>query len=393
MLASADEDGLRHSVLGLAVSHRDRGRPARRRLALRRRSPRRALWALALFLDMGGPYFFGAEGWRLVPGHFAERHGLIVIIALGESIVAIGVGAAGALDLGIGTAAVLGVALAAALWWTYFDVVALVSARRLARGRARPAAERARPRLLLLHPPRAGRRHRPRRLRDRGDDRPHRRPPAHRARLRPARRRRRSTCSAWSASATATSATVNRHRLGLAIVLLLLIPVATAIPALLTLALVDLAAGGDDRPRAPAATARAASGAAARNRRSATATPLRVPIWTNVRGTFDFDILPSLDDHAPASRSSCCAPAPPRATRNRRPRSGARPPPSPTSSSSDGARLLDRPGRRARAAAGGRRPHRRDRPGRHPHRREGLPLLRPDRRLGPADPGRPAGRA
>ena len=51
---------------------------------------------LALFLDMGGPYLFGSEGWKLVPGHFAERHGLIVIIALGESIVAIGVGAAGA---------------------------------------------------------------------------------------------------------------------------------------------------------------------------------------------------------------------------------------------------------------------------------------------------------
>ena len=95
-----------------------------------------ALWALALFLDMGGPYLFGSEGWRLVPGHFAERHGLILIIALGESIVAIGVGAAGALDLGIGTAAVLGVGLAAALWWTYFDIVALISARRLGEAEA-----------------------------------------------------------------------------------------------------------------------------------------------------------------------------------------------------------------------------------------------------------------
>src|SRR4029077_10334308 len=82
-----------------------------------------ALWALAIFLDMAGPYFFGSEGWKLVPGHFAERHGLIVIIALGESIVAIGVGAAGELDLGIGVVAVLGVALAAAQWWLYFDVV------------------------------------------------------------------------------------------------------------------------------------------------------------------------------------------------------------------------------------------------------------------------------
>ena len=42
---------------------------------------------------MGEPYLFGSEGWHLVPGHFAERHGLIVIIALGESIVAIGLGA------------------------------------------------------------------------------------------------------------------------------------------------------------------------------------------------------------------------------------------------------------------------------------------------------------
>ena len=80
---------------------------------------------------MGGPYLFGSEGWKLVPGHFAERHGLIVIIALGESIVAIGVGASGELDLGIGAAAVLGVALTAAMWWTYFDIVAIVSGRRL----------------------------------------------------------------------------------------------------------------------------------------------------------------------------------------------------------------------------------------------------------------------
>ena len=54
------------------------------------------LWALALLLDMAGPYFFGAEGWKLVPSHFAERHGLILIIALGESIVAIGAGVEGA---------------------------------------------------------------------------------------------------------------------------------------------------------------------------------------------------------------------------------------------------------------------------------------------------------
>jgi low temperature requirement protein LtrA len=131
MLASPEDDGLRHSVLGLAVS-------TVIAVALLAAASlfdgvaQGALWALALFLDMGGPYFFGSEGWKLVPGHFAERHGLIVIIALGESIVAIGVGASHELDLGIGTAAVLGVALTAAMWWIYFDIVAIVSARRLA---------------------------------------------------------------------------------------------------------------------------------------------------------------------------------------------------------------------------------------------------------------------
>jgi low temperature requirement protein LtrA len=91
-----------------------------------------AIWALALFLDLFGPYLIPPAGWRLHPEHFAERHGLIVIIALGESIVAIGVGAAGELSFGIGAVAVLGVALTAAMWWVYFDVVALVSGQRLA---------------------------------------------------------------------------------------------------------------------------------------------------------------------------------------------------------------------------------------------------------------------
>jgi low temperature requirement protein LtrA len=129
-LAGADDRDLRRSVIGLAASTA----VAVGILVLASLFDglaQGALWALALFLDMAGPYFFGAEGWKLVPGHFAERHGLIVIIALGESIVAIGIGASGALDLGIGTAAVLGIFLAAALWWTYFDVVALISARRL----------------------------------------------------------------------------------------------------------------------------------------------------------------------------------------------------------------------------------------------------------------------
>lgn len=130
MLASPEDDSLRHSVIGLAGSTA----VAVALLVLASLFDglaQGALWALALLLDMAGPYFFGSEGWKLVPHHFAERHGLIVIIALGESVVAIGVGASGALDLGIGVAAVLGVALASAFWWIYFDIVYLVSARRL----------------------------------------------------------------------------------------------------------------------------------------------------------------------------------------------------------------------------------------------------------------------
>ena len=130
MLASPEDDGLRHSVLGLAVSSLI-AVSLLVAASLFDGLAQGALWALALFLDMGGPYFFGSEGWKLMPGHFAERHGLIVIIALGESIVAIGVGASHSLDLGIGTAAVLGVALTAAMWWIYFDVVAIVAGQRL----------------------------------------------------------------------------------------------------------------------------------------------------------------------------------------------------------------------------------------------------------------------
>ena len=59
------------------------------------------IWGVAILLDYGGPYFFGVEGWQMMPSHFAERFGLIVIIALGESIVAIGVGVESEVDAGI----------------------------------------------------------------------------------------------------------------------------------------------------------------------------------------------------------------------------------------------------------------------------------------------------
>jgi low temperature requirement protein LtrA len=91
-----------------------------------------ALWVAALLFDYTAPLLGGFGGWTLSPGHFAERFGLIVIIALGESIVAIGVGIERvALDADVLVAATLGLVTAAALWWAYFDVVAPVGERRL----------------------------------------------------------------------------------------------------------------------------------------------------------------------------------------------------------------------------------------------------------------------
>jgi low temperature requirement protein LtrA len=153
VLASRDDPGLRRSVTGLAVGTAI-GVGLLVGASFLNGVAQGGLWALALLLDMGGPYVFGSEGWKLVPGHFAERHGLIIIIALGESIVAIGVGAEAGLSVGIVTAAVLGIALAAALWWIYFDVVALVSARRLIRStEGRERNEMARDSYSYLHFP------------------------------------------------------------------------------------------------------------------------------------------------------------------------------------------------------------------------------------------------
>jgi len=130
VIASREDPALRRSVVGLAISSATAvgfliG------ASFMSGGAQEGLWGAAILLDWGGPGVFGTQGWRLVPGHFAERHSLVIILALGESIVALG--AASHLELTAGeiTAAVLGIGLAAALWWTYFDVVALVNARRL----------------------------------------------------------------------------------------------------------------------------------------------------------------------------------------------------------------------------------------------------------------------
>lgn len=144
VVASRDDRNLRRSVLthtattvialvGLAVGTQFDG------------EARTALWVLSLAFDVVGPAVVGISGWQLVPAHFAERHNLVIILALGESVIALGAGSDRDLPAGVVVAAVLGIALAAAYWWTYFDVVWQVNARRLSQaeqGRARNAYAR-----------------------------------------------------------------------------------------------------------------------------------------------------------------------------------------------------------------------------------------------------------
>ena len=113
-----------------------------------------ALWGAALAIDYLGVLVGHMRGWRVSPEHFVERHGLVMIIALGESIVAIGVGAAGLpLDAGLIAAALLGIAVAASLWWSYFDWAAFVSQARLAEATGPERAALARDLYSYLHLP------------------------------------------------------------------------------------------------------------------------------------------------------------------------------------------------------------------------------------------------
>ena len=117
-------------------------------------APQLPLWGAALAVDYFGVLFGRMRGWRVSPEHFVERHGLVVIIALGESIVAIGVGAAGLpLDADLIAAAVLGIVVAAALWWSYFDWTAYVSKARLAEATGVERATLARDLYSYLHLP------------------------------------------------------------------------------------------------------------------------------------------------------------------------------------------------------------------------------------------------
>jgi low temperature requirement protein LtrA len=90
------------------------------------------LWVVALLVMYGGGLLGFGPGWRISPAHFAERYGLIVIVALGESVISLGVGVAHLPHTrGSITAAILGILVIAALWWTYFDVIAVLARREI----------------------------------------------------------------------------------------------------------------------------------------------------------------------------------------------------------------------------------------------------------------------
>ncbi len=115
------------------------------------------LWGMALAILYLVPLLGRMRGFRISPEHFVERFGLIIIIALGESIVAIGVGAAGLpLDAGVLTAALLGITVAACLWWSYFDWFTYAAQARLAETTGDRRAVLARDAFSYLHLPMVG---------------------------------------------------------------------------------------------------------------------------------------------------------------------------------------------------------------------------------------------
>ncbi len=99
------------------------------------------LWLAALVVAYFVPLVLGTHGWRVQPAHFAERHGLIVIIAIGESLIAIGLGErASGISTGVVVAAVLGFAVTTSFWLAYFDFFTIRAEQMLT---DRSGAERA----------------------------------------------------------------------------------------------------------------------------------------------------------------------------------------------------------------------------------------------------------
>ena len=102
------------------------------------------IWALAAALLWVTPWFASVEGLVIASEHFVERHGLVIIVALGESIVVIGAAAGLELDFGLVLVVLLALGLSASLWWVYFSDEGAVERAMLA------APAKQRPQLALL---------------------------------------------------------------------------------------------------------------------------------------------------------------------------------------------------------------------------------------------------
>lgn len=114
------------------------------------------LWALAVAIDYGTPLITGVGGFTVHAGHFFERHALFVIIALGESVVAVGLGVLhgeGAITITLAGAILLAVAAVGGLWWAYFDWEAGLNHRVLAEAFGPVRAHLARDLFSYLHLP------------------------------------------------------------------------------------------------------------------------------------------------------------------------------------------------------------------------------------------------
>jgi low temperature requirement protein LtrA len=154
LLASGDDRGLRRQVWKFSLSVL--GSTALLLVASQMDGTAQTLtWVGVVVADYVGTILAGASGWRLnSAAHFAERHGLVIIVALGESIVAIGVGVVGLpISMPIIGAAVLGLTVSGCVWWAYFDVVAILAERVLRRLDGEERARLARDAYSYLHLP------------------------------------------------------------------------------------------------------------------------------------------------------------------------------------------------------------------------------------------------
>ena len=112
------------------------------------------LWIAALACTYVGGLFSGSAGWLVHPSHFAERYGLVLIIALGEAFISIGIGATGT-EIGLGevAAAILGLLVATSFWLAYFDFFSLRGERVLVDAQGQERVALARDAYAYLHFP------------------------------------------------------------------------------------------------------------------------------------------------------------------------------------------------------------------------------------------------